>query len=590
MVHMSSGPSPELAPPSPSEVVTVLSRAESSVVVCIHRDLQIFHLPADVDMRFALLHNPCDDPTLAVVGMVFYGVASLIHLTPMPKVVCVRSRWKSLDTSLHVGEILIVKGTYAKGGRTRGISVFSVSSRSDKTLPLNCPAQLTTQAKYLFLPMSDILEHIPDAFPCKACVLGSGDGSVGVEGIPQDVITLNEVVKASVFTCSVSRDGQPPFLCSVPVALPDVWVMVPKKEEVWESWEEEEVKEEEVKEVKEIKEEGEKVKVWKRDYANVDDITSASRPLAATSSHRHHEGSIELKGSGHTRPGGGNLKQTVGKDQEYEDMGGAPDHMGGAPDHLQVPNKAAAVTGYGSTPPLTVGQRGYKGLVGRDDVDSVLDKNSIGPLVGGATAPGSTHTTPAFKKHSYRGYKAGVDPDYEDLDSSTDPLMDTHPPNRHPPMDRVPEEIPEDIPPMRARAVPVELKRSGDSIHGRHCTPHTGHTGEEEEEGEVGKEGEGEEEGKVEGEEEGKEEGKQCRQAEDTMDEYVDMSSGAGDIAVSKGRSLPKPKGWIYMSSDPWNVIDITTEQSNEGFEHCDPSETFEGEYTGLATWNRDST
>ena len=255
-------------------------------------------------MRFAPLYDPCDDPTLAVAGMVFYGVMSILHSDPMPKVLCARSRWRHLETVIHVGEVLIVKGTYIKGRQLRGLSVFSMSTRSDKVLPLKCPLQFTTQAKYLFISLSDIVTHIPEPFPCKACVLGNADGPVSVGNIPHDVITLNEITSASVLTCTVTR-GEGQHTCSIPIALPDVRVVVlessqrsgkgkEKEEEVWESW----------------------------------DGTEADRLLAcyragAVDSFDKQARTIELVDSQRTRQGHSNVTP-IGT-EDYEDMDRVPD-------------------------------------------------------------------------------------------------------------------------------------------------------------------------------------------------------------------------------------------------------------------------
>ena len=263
-------------------------------------------------MRFAPLYDPCNDPTLAVAGMVFYGVMSVLHSDPMPKVLCARSRWRHLETVIHVGEVLIVKGTYIKGRQLRGLSVFSMSTRSDKVLPLKCPLQFTTQAKYLFLSLSDIVNHIPEPFPCKACVLGNADGPVSVGNIPHDVITLNEITSASVLTCTVTR-GEGQHTCSIPIALPDVRVVVlegsqrggkgeeeKEEEEVWESW----------------------------DSTEADRLLACYRAGAVDSSDKQ-VGTIELADSQRTRQGHSNVTR-VGT-EDYEDMDGGP-----VPDMIRV--------------------------------------------------------------------------------------------------------------------------------------------------------------------------------------------------------------------------------------------------------------
>ena len=426
-VHMRSGNIPDRNAPPPPAVDVLTISTDAPVVVCIYKDVELFHLPLDAEMRFALLYDPCDDLNLAVVGMVFYGVTSLLHSDPMPKVVCARTRWKHYDTSIAAGEILVVKGMHVKGGQVRGLSVFSVTTKTDKTLPLKCRLQLTTQPKYVFLPLSDIAMHVPDPFPCRALVLGSADGPpVGMEGAVGNVVTLNEVTRATVLTCSVPREGQPNLVCAVPVALPNVDVVIStttgrillgegcsqmlcengqgQAEDitVWESIDEA------GKPTSVLLEEEE---VWER----IDEATFVLPQEVGTDS--RYDRQAETIGDDMRRltaplPGQsqGNLKQAVEIDPDYEDMG--------AEVIMLAPNAPTQAQGHKGSKRVADRNQDYEDLDG-------IPNNAHPQTMGKAVSDSNLHMVTVSRQKGHKGTKH-VDEDYVYM-ADEDVLLADHP-------------------------------------------------------------------------------------------------------------------------------------------------------------------
>ena len=541
-VHMMSDTVPGNTPPPqpPPPAVDVLSMTDAPVVVCIYKDFQLFHVPLDAEMRFAPLYDPCDDLGVALLGMVFYGVTSIVHSNPMPKVLCARSRWKTYDTSVQVGEILVVKEMHVKGGQVRGLSMFSMSTRTDKILPLKCQLQLTTQPKYLFLPLSDIAMHVPNAFPCKACVLENAVGGAPPVGAVDCVVTLNEVTRATVLTCSVPGEGKPTVVCTVPVALPDVRVVVstamshmPASEGCGQA------------SCSNGRGQAEAEEVW--EY--IEDLVQPT-PVPVDDSHDKQAGTIApMLAAGRSQS---NLKQAVGIYSDYEDMDMKAEDV---PDQVIIAKPAPGA----STP--AQGHKDSKRVAKRsqdyEDIDDILNR-AHPQTVGTTVTDSNVQGDPAPRQRAYNCVKR-VDKDYEDIEEEDVFLADVAPRQRAYNCARRVDKDYENIDKedVFLADVPTETSATPHSRHGlagdsKSTAQRKPFTETTELGGRDGLKGCGHF-------------ARDCMQVDNAPDEVM-ARGGEG--------TCDKPLGWIYMSSNDDEATNFDAECGGDsGFERCNSSE-----------------
>lgn len=131
-----------------------------------------YNVPQSSVLKFGLIYKPDSCVSNGVLGVQFNRVADILSSQPCPKLLCVEESWSSPDgkVSLAASEVLVVVKTKKKRLRKSSLVVHSFTSNTEKVIRENCTARFSTKPHSIRLHLPDIVEHIPDAFPCDAYI------------------------------------------------------------------------------------------------------------------------------------------------------------------------------------------------------------------------------------------------------------------------------------------------------------------------------------------------------------------------------------------------------------------------------------
>ena len=204
---------------SENEFLTVERISCPELVTCCYNG-QRFSVPLSVNLKFAILweQEQAADDFEVLAGKEFTAGTLLQCNSNAPKIVSVKQDWESDEVCVQAGEVLVVETRTAD--TTRKIKVFSLTTRSGKTLPLDCPVIFTNRAQDISLHLPDIVAYVANLFPCRACILRY---DFGPKCYPANIVTLEGVGRVRVLTCR-SSVGEQPVAFNVPVDLPGVEV------------------------------------------------------------------------------------------------------------------------------------------------------------------------------------------------------------------------------------------------------------------------------------------------------------------------------------------------------------------------------
>lgn len=192
-------------------------------------------IPVNSILEFSLLYNPNDNVDEAFRGFTFETVADLLRAKIQPKFVCCMKSWKNDKYSISDRELLIIKGKCAvqKTSDTQGICmvVYSMTSSTEITLPLDCEGHLTTNPNYLHLYLAEYMQHVTNLFPCEVCLYTQKPGvRMHIEGMPQrfttSVITLTGTSTETTLVASSALPGLNDTIMEIPIDIPEVKIAV----------------------------------------------------------------------------------------------------------------------------------------------------------------------------------------------------------------------------------------------------------------------------------------------------------------------------------------------------------------------------
>ena len=238
----------------PITVLSVGSALPKNTVLTLHHTKRVhvvtvetlggdlYDIPLNTSLLFALLYNPTNNIQTAMQGFVFPSIASILRASPRPKLVCSKSAWSDGKVSIVENELLILGREMQKAG-TEGIVAFSLSSKSSKLIPSKCQCLFTTGTSDVCLPLPEITAYIPNVFPALMCILDhntptfskivtlKGESiapSIVAEQLPgpeEDTIAESLIVSAS--STSIHKLQSP--MCLIPYNLPQQEVIIVQK-------------------------------------------------------------------------------------------------------------------------------------------------------------------------------------------------------------------------------------------------------------------------------------------------------------------------------------------------------------------------
>ena len=175
-----------------------------------------FSVPQSSVLKFGLVYKPDAGPSNGTDGVKFSKVSEILSSQPCPKLICVEEAWSSADgkVSLAASEVLaVLKAKKKKLLRKRSLLVYSYASNTEKVIPEECVARFTTKPDSVSLHLPDIMDHVPDLFPCDAYIFVS-DACKPESELPEALLTsavrLNGTAKESSLVAAPATFGGSP--------------------------------------------------------------------------------------------------------------------------------------------------------------------------------------------------------------------------------------------------------------------------------------------------------------------------------------------------------------------------------------------
>ena len=155
--------------------------------------------------------------SLSQENLIFEKVADVLALPTLPRVIAATVPWggEAEKGSVEGGEILIVKQSPKLKILNRGrksLKVFSVLTRSEKTLPEDCCGHFTISPNRLLLHLPDLMEHVPNLFPSESIIYCNPQNEGKLKDLPPGFlsrsITLCECIKETSLVASSARANE----------------------------------------------------------------------------------------------------------------------------------------------------------------------------------------------------------------------------------------------------------------------------------------------------------------------------------------------------------------------------------------------
>ena len=130
-----------------------------------------FSLLQHSDAQLGFVYDPHDSLSEAYLGFEFDTAEDVINADVKPKLLRVTKTEK--DKSVEKDELLVVR----KVKRNR-LKVYSITKNTEKKLSKSCKGCFTTAPYKVALPLSDLIDHVPNVFQSKAVlVLGTASNT-----------------------------------------------------------------------------------------------------------------------------------------------------------------------------------------------------------------------------------------------------------------------------------------------------------------------------------------------------------------------------------------------------------------------------
>ena len=158
-----------------------------------------YSVPQNSVLEFGLVYKTDSTASNGMEGVQFSKVSEILASQPYPKLVCTEEAWSSADGKVTLGasEVLaVLKSKKKKLLRKSSLVVYSFASKVEKVIPEDCVARFTTKPSSVRLHIPDIMEHVPDAFPCEAYIFVA-DNCKPESELPEALLTNAVRIKGS---------------------------------------------------------------------------------------------------------------------------------------------------------------------------------------------------------------------------------------------------------------------------------------------------------------------------------------------------------------------------------------------------------
>lgn len=187
---------------------------ETKVVSVKSESGMTYRIPLGSPQKVGLIYNPTNDYEKGLNGYVFRTISDITSLPILPKVICATQEARSTDRKYLVeeNEVLIVRQvhrTLFKG--KKGLKVYSLISKSEKTLPDDCDGYFSTKPSLVRMHLPEIIEYIPKPFPVRAVIYSARENTqlsdqtgklrVGKFNINFELVEITPGRRAAMYHC-----------------------------------------------------------------------------------------------------------------------------------------------------------------------------------------------------------------------------------------------------------------------------------------------------------------------------------------------------------------------------------------------------
>ncbi len=189
-----------------------------------------YNVPLNSSIPFGIIYNPSGNLSHAVKGFKFEKIADMLQKSPLPKVIRARKAYRgsSPDSSVIANELMVVLKAKSKL-RGKQLKVFSLTLGREKVLSDNCVGHFSTRPRDVCLYLPEIVNHIPDIFPCKAVMFTQAEPET--QKTPAKLLTsvvnlMHSSIESSLVATSIlEEDPENARLLDIPIDL-DILVRV----------------------------------------------------------------------------------------------------------------------------------------------------------------------------------------------------------------------------------------------------------------------------------------------------------------------------------------------------------------------------
>ena len=210
------GPTPRLTL-SAGDAFNIHFQKCTKVVVIRDAQASPYSVPLNSVLQFGLIQRGVvakGQTSLSQENLIFERVGDVLALPTLPRVIAATVPWggEAKKGSVEGGEILIVKQSPKLKILNRGrksLKVFSVLTRSEKTLPEDCCGHFTISPNRLLLHLPDLMEHVPNLFPSESIIYCNPQNERKLKDLPPGFlsrsVTLCKCIKETSLVASSAR-------------------------------------------------------------------------------------------------------------------------------------------------------------------------------------------------------------------------------------------------------------------------------------------------------------------------------------------------------------------------------------------------
>lgn len=177
-----------------------------------------YSIPLNSSVQFGIVYDPDNEQGYdgEVKTHTFRKVADIMAAKIFPRVVCATKAFKGSGSKSSVEEKEILLVHQVLKSRLRGkkcLEVFSLHTQSEKVLHADCEGCFSTKPGLIKLYLPEIVQHVPNAFPCQAILFLGTEFTSSLQHFPSSLlsnhVTMIETKQETSLIASVVDPSNP---------------------------------------------------------------------------------------------------------------------------------------------------------------------------------------------------------------------------------------------------------------------------------------------------------------------------------------------------------------------------------------------